>query len=201
VTQTYLPPLREMPPSLVQRKRAELEEFILTQQQPSRRRWWRRRGFLGGVGAVTLLAVGGGTALAYTYLRPRPVTVRSQARCYTVAAYTGSAVFPGTSIANASSITHVGSVESALQVCAAMWRAGILQAGAASPIVHPGQPFYPVPALVGCTLPDGAAAIFPGPPQTCERLGLASESPPAVESTQPVTSTVAPASVLPPRSP
>lgn len=201
MTLDYLPPPREMPAALVQQKRAELEQFVVTQRQPLRRRWWHRRGFLGGVGAITVLAVGGGTALAYTYLRPRPVTVRSQARCYTVAVYDGTSKFPGTSIANASSATHVGSVQDALQVCAAMWRAGILQEGAANFIVHPGRPFYPVPALVGCTLPDGAAAIFPGPPQLCERLGLAPQSPPATQAAQPVTSTEAPASVLRSRTP
>jgi hypothetical protein len=77
-------------------------------------------------------------------------------------------------------------VADALASCAAFWRAGILQAGSSEPIVHPGGSVYAVPALVGCTLPDGSAAIFPGDPETCAQQGLAAEAPPAVQSAEPL---------------
>jgi hypothetical protein len=124
--------------------------------------------------------------LAFALLQPKPVTDRSQARCYTVATYTSGKSFPGSSIGEASSGSERGRVEDALEVCAAMWRAGILQPGAPRAIVHPGKPQYPVPALVGCVLPGGAAAVFPGPPDTCQRLGLPGEAPPAIAPAQAV---------------
>lgn len=188
MTVDYLPPPRKLPEQRVAELRAELESFARTHPLGKRRRW-RRRSVIGGVGALVVVAAGGGTALAVALLHPRPVTDHSVARCYTVAAYEPHGPFPGTSIAQASAdASQAVRVANALDVCAAMWRAGILQPGAPRPIVHAGQPFYPVPALVGCTLPNGVAAVFPGAPDTCQRLGVAPEDPPAFQPAQPLSS-------------
>lgn len=178
----YLPPEQVLPAERVAVMRAAMEAYAAA--HPPRRRWWRRRTLLGGVGALVLLVGAGGTALAVVLLQSKPVTDRSQARCYTVATYTSGKSFPGSSIGEASQGSERGRVENALEVCAAMWRAGILQPGAPRAVVNPGKPQYPVPALVGCVLPGGAAAVFPGPPDTCQRVGLPGESPPAVSPAQ-----------------
>jgi hypothetical protein len=179
----YLPPARSLPDDTAHAMQRQLEHFVVAdRERPERRRraWWGRRGFMAGLFVGVLVVGGGGTALAFALLRPQPVTQHGYARCYTTAAYIAGSAFPGTTIAEADSPTQVGRVADALETCSAFWRAGILQAGAAEPIVHPGRSSYPVPALIGCTLPDGAAAIFPGTADTCAEVGLAAEAPPAV---------------------
>jgi len=185
----YLPPTRSLPDDTARAMQAQLEHFVLTDRARPRRRppaWWGRRGFMAGL-LVGIVTVGsGGTALALVLLHPRPVTQHGYARCYTTATYETGSIFPGSEIAEADSPTQAGRVSNALDSCAALWRAGILQAGSPEPIVSPGGSVFAVPALVGCTLPDGSAAVFPGGPQACASNGLAAETPPAVQSAQPV---------------
>jgi hypothetical protein len=187
----YLPPTRELPAERLDELQAELEIFAATDRGATRwspRAWWRRRGFVIGGGIGLIVVVSGGTALAVSLIKPAPVTNTAYARCYSVATYdAGSSTFSGTTIAQPSSPTEAGRVEMAVEVCSALWQAGILQPGTPTSIVHPGLSAYSVPALVGCTLPDGAAAVFPGDAETCERLGLAAELPPAAQAAQPLS--------------
>lgn len=138
--------------------------------RPSRRSFFTRPAVV-AVGAVAL--VGTGAAAAYSQLGPTaPVSDKSSARCYSVASYVPGGDFPGTTIAQPNSSTRAGEVSNAVDACAALWRAGILQPGARTAIVHPGKKTYAVPPLVGCVLPDGRAAVFPGSADSCSKLGL-----------------------------
>jgi hypothetical protein len=189
----YLPPTRELPPERIAAMRAELETFV-TREEPATRWWRKRRTITGGLVIALIVATGGGTAAAYAYLHPRTVTNKGFARCYTEAVAVRSGIsFPGTTIAQASGSGASGLVDNALDTCAALWRIGALRLGVPS-IVPPvdDRRSYPVPALVGCTMRDGAAAVFPGTADTCDQLGLAPESPPAVRAAETAPGTAAP---------
>jgi hypothetical protein len=195
MTIDYLPPPRELPDARIQELRAELELFVASDLAASRRSprrsWWARRSvIISSILGVAVVA-SGGTALAMALIKPAPVTDKGVARCYSVATYHSGNKFPGTTIVEATSAAGPGRVLAAVDTCSALWRAGILQPGVKTAVNRPTQSTYPVPALVGCTLPGGAAAVFPGDAQTCTRLGLAAELPPAVEAAQPLPSTAA----------
>ena len=136
-----------------------------------------------GVGLATL---GAGAAAAYVALRPAHITNKQTARCYTVVTYTKGTVFPGTTVAQFGSDGNPGQVENAIDTCAALWRTGILERGVPVPVLRPAPGTHVVPRLVACVLPGGAAAIYPGPADTCVRLGLA----PAVTASSVSTSAV-----------
>jgi hypothetical protein len=159
--------------------RAELETFV-AREEPATRWWRKRRNITGGLVVALIVATGGGTAAAYAYLHPRAVTDKGHARCYSEAVYTGAADFPGTTIASGVGVGNPGIEQDALDTCASLWQVGALRAGAPHGTPPVAGATYLVPALVGCTLPGGVAAVFPGPPDTCDQLGLAPESPPAV---------------------
>jgi hypothetical protein len=178
MTVQYLPPPRQLAPPRVAALRAELELFV-ARDDPAPPWWRRRRNITGGLVAVLIVATGGGTAAAYAYLHARPVTDKTSARCYTVPVYTPGFPFPGTTVASAIGGGDVPLIEDALDACASLWRSGELQLGALA-VVDPGASVYPVPALVGCATSRGAAVVFPGPADTCNAVGLAPESPPAV---------------------
>lgn len=126
--------------------------------------------------AAVSVAVGGmlagGGAIAYSAIRSTSVTDTSIARCYTVAEYRSGEHFSGTSISEADTATGKGQVSFAIDVCAALWRAGFLQPRAVVPDRSPAKAVYPVPALVECVMQSGRAAVFPGPSETCGRFGL-----------------------------
>jgi hypothetical protein len=198
MTVDYLPPQRSLPADRLTAMRAGIEQFAATHPAPRRRRW-RRRNFFAGVGALVLVAAAGGTAFAWAYLHPRAVTDTTQARCYSDDSYAPGATFHGTTVATPDSATATGRVRDALATCASLWRVGALQSGAPVAITNRTARIYPVPALVGCTLPDGAAAIFPGTADTCESLGLAAQLPAATQASEPVdTSGTPPAGAPPP---
>jgi hypothetical protein len=155
------------------RARAMQQLLAETVTSGSRELRGRRRLSLLVAGALTIGVAGTGTAIAYGRLGSAPVTDQHSARCYTVAKYTAGENFPGTTITEADSATTAGRVASAIDVCASLWRAGLLQAGVAAPVRSPSQAVNPVPGLVACTLRDGRAAVFPGPAGTCQTLGLA----------------------------
>lgn len=192
----YLPETRDLPPEQILAMRAELEAFV-AREEPATRWWRKRRNVTGGFVIALIVATGGGTAAAYAYLHPRAVTDKGSARCYSEAVYVPGAKFAGTTVASAVGDGGNGTVQDALDVCASVWQVGALRAGAA----HGGPPVagatYSVPALVGCTLPGGMAAIFPGPPDTCNQLGLAPESPPAVRAAEPAPTPAASAATTP----
>jgi|SRR5450631_724422 len=187
MTVQYLPPSRQLAPPRVAALRAELELFV-AREDPAPPWWRRRRNITGGLVGVLIVATGGGTAAAYAHLHARPVTDERTARCYTVPSYTPGFDFPGTTIARASGDGGVPLVQDALDTCASLWRVGELQLGTLGAIAHPSASAYPVPALVGCTTSRGAAVVFPGPPDTCDAVGLAPESPPAVRPAESLAS-------------
>jgi hypothetical protein len=135
----------------------------------------RSRILIGGVAAITL--VGGGGAIALSQLGSSSVSDRQSARCYSEASYSPGDKFPGTTIGQPNSATGSGQVDSAIEVCAALWRAGILQPGVPTAVPRPDKAAYPVPQLVACVLPDGRAAVFPGAPGLCLQMNLAAATP------------------------
>ena len=179
MTVQYLPPTRDLPPERLDAMRAELEAFVAHEQSATP--WWRkRRNVTGGFVVALIVATGGGTAAAYAYLHPRAVTDTGSARCYSEAVYVPGSTFAGTTIASAVGGGSNGTIQDALDSCASLWQVGALSAGAPRGTGPVAGATYAVPALVGCTLPGGMAAVFPGPADTCDQLGLAPESPPAV---------------------
>jgi hypothetical protein len=175
----YLPPTRDLPPARIDVMRAELEAFV-AREEPATRWWRKRRTITGGLVFALIVATGGGTAAAYAYLHPRAVTNTGYARCYSVPLYVSGANFAGTTIASAVGVGNPGTEADALDTCASLWRVGALRAGAPRGTPPIAGATYSVPALVGCTLPGGVAAVFPGPADTCDQLGLAPESPAAI---------------------
>jgi hypothetical protein len=180
----YLPATRDLAPARITAMRTELEAFA-ARDEPATRWWRKRRNITGGLVVALIVATGGGTAAAYAYLHPRAVTDKGSARCYSEPVYVRGATFAGTTIASAAGGGSDGSIQDALDTCASLWQAGALRLGVPHVIPPVAGARYPVPALVGCTLPDGIAAVFPGPPDTCNQLGLAPESPPAVRPAEP----------------
>jgi hypothetical protein len=177
----YLPQTRDLAPERLDAMRAELEAFVAREERSTP--WWRkRRNVTGGLVVALIVATGGGTAAAYAYLHPRAVTDKGSARCYSEAVYVPGAKFAGTTIASGVGDGSTGTIEDALDTCASLWQVGALRAGAPRGTPPVAGATYSVPALVGCTLPGGMAAVFPGPADTCDQLGLAPESPPAVRA-------------------
>jgi hypothetical protein len=197
MTVDYLPPRRSLPADRLEAMRADIEQFVASHPVPRKRRW-RRRNFLAGMGAIVIVLGGGGTAAAWAYLHPRAVTDQTQARCYSDDLYVRGATFHGTTVATPDSATVIGRVQDALDTCASLWQVGAIQSGAPVAITNRNARTYPVPALVGCTLPDGAAAVFPGTADTCDRVGLAPQLPPATRVPQPVDTSEAPPGSAPP---
>lgn len=101
------------------------------------------------------------------------VTDKDTARCYSVAERHDGSDFPGMSVAVAHPNSDVvAQVEDAVASCSLVWRDGALEVGKRRPQPYRPGVDRPVPPLVGCVLPDGIAAVFPGDTQTCSRLGL-----------------------------
>lgn len=165
------PPERPFPSA----KKRALQELLIEQAEASQqhRRRSRRHIRVTVISVATVGVLGGGGAIAYSAISSNSVTDKSMARCYTAADYRSGADFPGTSIAAADSASGApGAVHSAIDVCAALWRAGYLQWGATEPDRSPSRSVYPVPALVECVMPNGQGAVFPGTAATCQKFGL-----------------------------
>ncbi|HET9896213.1 MAG TPA: hypothetical protein VFQ44_14895 [Streptosporangiaceae bacterium] len=116
--------------------------------------------------AAALMSTGAATFAAVSY---QPVTNSAMARCYTIADLGGvSATVP---VAG-----HAGSrklARNALAVCKALYQQGWLRRGATK-ITKPAGAAeqHPVPRLVVCAIAGGLAAVFPGGPRVCAKLGL-----------------------------
>jgi hypothetical protein len=157
-------------PVLPQRRRqaarAQLEEVVRQSARPGRKRGRRANWLMSGaiVFCVTVVAC---TAAVVAFER---VTNKTQARCYSVDQ--PSRRYIGIGMAN--STPTPGQVRNARAVCASLFRGGFLTAGVEGIDPHPAGGQHPVPPLVVCVLPDGAAAVFPGGPRTCARLSLPS---------------------------
>jgi hypothetical protein len=136
---------------------------------------WGTRGVV-ATGAATVVLVGGGvaTAAAVQHLTARHATVTTSGRCYWEVSSDAGEGFPGTSAAMATSSDgwRPDLVEHLVADCAALWRAGVFQVGSpGSHVTATGR--HPVPELTACVLPDGSAAVYPGPVTVCDALGLA----------------------------
>jgi hypothetical protein len=122
------------------------------------------------VGGTALF--GGTAAWAYVAFSSPRVPVAEQTRCYSIASldvpkgndFYGSGV----------SVGGPGASDmKAIEACTPSWELGILTEG--STVVQRPRPGVkrPVPHLVACVLPEeGVAAVFPGPDDTCQKLGL-----------------------------
>lgn len=148
--------------------RQQLEAIVAGQPGPRR---GHKTAVIGGAAIVAALGTAAG---AFIYVQQsQPITNKTEARCYTVASLEGGDQFHGTTVAAAGRPGSKAQVDSAVSVCAALWRQGFLLPGAAqiaSP--HNTAVRHRVPSLVACVMPDGTAAVFPGDGRTCAKLGL-----------------------------
>ena len=162
----------DIPVSFEQHSSAAGHRKVRDQSRAASRRCWRPRRMVVVIAVAGLVVAGGGVATAVAGLGS--VTDRSTARCYSEISSDFSDDFPGTTVGTVDGADGSdGVVVAPLSVCAAVWeQTGVLQ-GAAP---QDARPPHPVPHLVGCVLPDGRAAVYPGPDDTCERLGLETAS-------------------------
>jgi hypothetical protein len=151
--------------------RQHVEQFV--REQPSVRvRRNRRLRRIAGIGASVAILGGAGTAMATELIGNAPVTDHNTARCYAKISTDFGPDFPGATMAAAQPSNGDGhDVVAPIRACAAAWRAGAIQYP--HPLINPPPAKeFPVPHLVGCVLPNGTAAVFPGPNGTCQQLGL-----------------------------
>ncbi|MFE9500765.1 hypothetical protein [Streptomyces collinus] len=135
---------------------------------------------------TTLIALAGGAIAATTLIGSSPASETNSVRCYSAAAL--SAQYSRTSVAETTSGTSTAdisaTVAAALNACAGLWEASLVQSGkAGTPTVQPGEPLTIPPATPGqgkvphlraCVLESGEAAVFPGTDRNlCQNLGLA----------------------------
>jgi len=145
---------------------------LMARAKTSRRR--RRRLLLIGVGSAALVATGTGLAAARIWFGSEPVTNHDTAKCYSKISSDFGSHFPGGTVAAPKSTAGGGGqVVAPVRACANAWEMGVIQG--ISPAL--AKPPYPVPHLVACVLPDGTAAVFPGPAGTCQKLQLATALP------------------------
>ncbi|HEX5198885.1 hypothetical protein ACFQS1_24595 [Paractinoplanes rhizophilus] len=166
-----LPPERKMPAAHAQLRREALERHAAASLAPRSRRVTYR---LVVVAAGASVLMFGGAAAAYVALKPATVPVADQTRCYTRASLKGGDHdFYGTTVGQAVPAAGQRKAEAAVEICAALWRQGLLTAGSKEVGLPAGKSAdHPVPALVACTLDNGVAAVLPGDERTCARLGL-----------------------------
>lgn len=145
--------------------RRQLEEVVKRSAAKSGRRRAKRVTIAAGAAAI-VLATG---AAAFAIAEYQPVTNEARARCYTVADVSQRDV---ATIALAGKPGTKAEVKHARSSCAALFRQGFLRLGVAGVNLSPSKGRHHVPALVVCTMNDGTAAVFPGGPGTCAKLGL-----------------------------
>jgi hypothetical protein len=144
--------------------RLQLEQVVARSAQARH----RSKSTVIAAGAAAIVLTAGAAAFAVAEFQP--VSNKTQARCYTVADLAGGRY---TTVAQADRPGSKAQVQDALSVCAALFRQGFLTIG--GPGVNQranGLPNHPVPRLTECTMRDGTAAVFPGGPATCAKLGL-----------------------------
>lgn len=162
------PPVRPLSPGRRDAMRQQLERLIAA--GAARRQG--RKPVLIATGAAALVLGTSAGAIVYVQ-QSRPVTNKSEARCYTEASLAGGDQFHGTTIAEAGVPGSKAQVANAVSVCAVLWRQGFLLPGARGVARQPNtKARHRVPPLVACVMPDGTAAVFPGNSRTCASLGL-----------------------------
>ena len=168
---------RSNPEELSAAYRAALRAEMVSTVDGTRPARIPRKAKLAGAGVAAIAVLGSGAGFAYSQILDAPVTDHSQARCYSSANYVSGDDFPGTTVAAADTGSAVGRVDSAIDACGAVWRAGILRHGVDGVTrVGGSQAVYPVPQLFGCVMPNGQAAVFPGD-GTCGEVGLPAVTP------------------------
>jgi hypothetical protein len=155
------------PPPMDEARQAAMRRQLVamaTGRAPSRRPL-----LLAGGAAVVAIATSAG---AYAFVsHSATVTDKSEARCYTEASLTGGNDF--TTVAELAPGRGRAQVDDAISVCSDLWRQGFLALGATHIAQRPDTSVnHQVPQLTACVLSDGTAAVFPGPPSTCEALSL-----------------------------
>ncbi|GAA5013073.1 hypothetical protein [Actinopolymorpha pittospori] len=166
-----------LPRQLGARRRGALRDVLMEEVRGSSRPWWRRtwKGAAVG-GSAFAMVLAGGAATAYVAFKAPSNT--ASVLCYS-APQLKSEHIDGTRIAVARSMPAGSSADDSgtvaiadpVAACSQAWQDGLLTAGKAPSAPSVGAR-HQVPTLVACTLEEGVAAVFPGNPSTCERLGL-----------------------------
>jgi hypothetical protein len=156
-----LPPRRVFPDTALSSRIQIIERHIARSERPRPGR--RRSRQLAVVGFAVALCATATAAAVYTAWAP--ATLPNEVRCYAVASLEFGDNFPGTTTIQSENATtgEIDLVLSAVEQCASLWRQGFVVEGVGT---------QPVPNLVACVLPEGAAAVFPGEDDTCRQLGL-----------------------------
>jgi hypothetical protein len=158
------PPAPPMPEAKRDAIRRQLVAMAAT------RRRSRRPLFVASGAVLAAIATGAG---AYAYVsQSAPVTAKGEARCYTEASLTDGNDFTTVSQLAPGKSEPVA-IDDAVSTCSDLWRQGFLKLGAQGMVRQPDTSVsHPVPQLTACVMPDGTAAVFPGPPSTCQDLSL-----------------------------
>jgi hypothetical protein len=148
---------------------ALLEQHVAGQPVPGR----PRRLMPGATAAAAVLLLAACASVVAGDRATAPVTNTARARCYTSVspAPAGAYGLLGTTVSLTKPDGSPAQVTDALDVCAVLWRQGLLTTGKAGlgPLIGRN---HPVPELVACVMANGVAAVFPGGPRTCAKLGL-----------------------------
>jgi len=117
---------------------------------------------------MAAIVVGTGAAAVVVF---GPVTNHATVRCFTAPRLSGGYDL---TVAAPAGPSAPGRIRHARQVCAAMFREGIVKLGAKVRMPSRGAVRDRAPRLVVCVWGDGTAAVVPGRAarETCEKLGL-----------------------------
>lgn len=154
--------------------RFAVKTMLMDEVRASRRRRWQRPLAIGLATAVAGSAIAAGSYVAF-----RQPTELRYAQCYSsVTADTGyrTTLAIGEAHHAAAQTPAPVEVNDAIRSCGNIWSQGILRKDvpmSVDPVPVPGGTAA-VPALVACTLPDGAVGVYPGDESTCRTLGLPS---------------------------
>jgi hypothetical protein len=118
---------------------------------------------------VTAIVLGTGTAAAVVAFRP--VTNHSSVRCFSAPRLSGSYY---TTVAEPAKGLTRAAIGHAKNLCAALFRQGVLKLGAKVGRPSRSPAHHHAPRLVVCVERNGTAAVIPGrsAPRACGRLGL-----------------------------
>ena len=123
-----LPPERSLPAARARARQSLVEQYAGAPARTSRRRRMVRYVAVAAAGSTLLF---GGAAAAYVAYRPASVPVEDQTRCYAAASLDGGdSDFHGTTVGRAWSADGTRAGAAAIELCAALWQQGVLEAGA-----------------------------------------------------------------------
>lgn len=132
----------------------------------------RKRRLYGVWGGLSALVVMLGVTAGAVILDATRISNTELVHCLSSATRNPDGSYPG-SQATISTGTGEGRVEDALELCSQMWEQGVLNDGF-DPDRPTNSPGTAPPALQVCVMPDGSAAVVPGPTSAvCSMIGLA----------------------------